>query len=107
MSITPRRGRGKAQASLDLIQAAYEICKAANPITVRGIAYKLFARGLIPNMGKNATSRVSRLLVYAREQDIFPWEWIVDETRGAERVNTWSSPDEIIRAAVNGYRQDY
>lgn len=106
-SASPRRGRGKSQASLDLIQAAYEIAEAANPITVRGIAYKLFTRGLIPDMGKNATSRVSRLLTDAREQGIIPWVWIVDETREAERVNAWSSPDAIINAAVRGYRRDY
>ncbi|MGB5831342.1 MAG: hypothetical protein WBG92_05055 [Thiohalocapsa sp.] len=74
---------------------------------MRGIAYKLFTLGLIADMSKNQTARVSRLLTDARESGMIPWEWIVDETREAERITAWSSPDEIIAAAVNGYRRDY
>ena len=83
--------RGKAQKTLDLIDAMAEITEAAQPITVRGVAYKLFTRGLIPSMAKKETDKVSRHLTYAREQGIIPWEWIVDETHAAEYVNTWSS----------------
>lgn len=102
-----RRGRGKSTASMALIGAAYEIARDTQPITVRGIAYKLFTRGFIASMSKNETQKVSRLLTDAREQGIIPWEWIVDETRTTERVNTWSSTDAIIHAAVNGYRRNY
>lgn len=102
-----RRGRGKSQASLALIAAAREIAREAQPITVRGIAYKLFTAGFIASMSKNATSKVSRLLTDAREQGIIPWEWIVDETREAERIQAWSSTDAIIHAAVTRYRRDY
>jgi len=99
--------RGKAQKTLDLIDAMAEITEAAQPITVRGVAYKLFTRGLIPSMAKKETDKVSRHLTYAREQGIIPWEWIVDETHAAEYVNTWSSVDQKIRVAVNSYRRDY
>ena len=102
-----RRARGKSKKSLELIQAAQEIAMQCQPITVRGIAYKLFSLGLIPSMVKRETDKVSTQLKDAREQGMIAWEWIVDETREAERINTWSSPDEIIRAAVNGYRRDY
>ena len=45
-----RRGRGMAQKSLDLIEAMYAFAKAAQPITGRGIGYKLFVAGLILSM---------------------------------------------------------
>jgi hypothetical protein len=32
-------------------------------------------------MGRSDMQRVYRLLKEARERDIIPWEWIVDETR--------------------------
>ena len=32
--------------------------------------------------------RVYRLLREAREQGLIPWDWIVDETCGLERVST-------------------
>ena len=79
-------GRGMAQPSLDLIEAMRDIAEAAQPITGRGVGYKLFTRGLIPSMARSEMERVYRLLLTAREQGIIPWEWIVDETREFERV---------------------
>ena len=81
-----KKGRGMAQRSLDLIEAMRAIAKAAQPITGRGVGYKLFAAGLIPSMARAEMQRVYRLLKEAREQGIIPWEWIVDETRALERV---------------------
>jgi hypothetical protein len=72
-------GRGMARASLDLIAAMYAIAKAAQPITGRGIGYKLFTVGLMASMSVNAMQKVYRLLRIAREQGDIPWEWIVDE----------------------------
>ena len=37
-----KKGRGMAQQSLDLIEAMHAIAKAAQPITGRGVGYKLF-----------------------------------------------------------------
>jgi hypothetical protein len=101
-----QNGRGKAPATIALVRAAYDIAEQSKPITVRGIAYKLFTQGHIPNMSRNAVNKVSRHITKAREDGIIPWEWIVDENRVAERVNAWSNPDEIIQAAVNGYRRN-
>jgi hypothetical protein len=58
-------------------------------------------------MGKSCTNSVSRLLTRAREEDQIPWEWIVDESRSAEVAQRWGSPEQIINAAVRGYRRDY
>src|SRR2546423_15554010 len=51
--------RGKAQKSLDLIEAAYEILEEIQPATVRAVCYRLFIAGLIQHMGKNETNKVS------------------------------------------------
>ena len=50
---------------------------------------------------------MSKQLVWAREQGLIDWGWIVDETREAERISTWSDPTEIIETAVRGYRKNY
>ena len=55
-------GRGRARGSLDLIAAMSEIAEAAQPITGRGIGYKLFTRGLIPSMSVERMQKVYRLL---------------------------------------------
>ena len=68
-----KKGRGRAQRSLDLIDAMFDAAEAAQPITGRGIGYKLFAAGLIPSMERSEMQRVYRLLKEAREEGIIPW----------------------------------
>jgi len=99
--------RGKSEKSLKLIETSYEILKEIQPASVRAVCYKLFTKGIIPDMSKGSTGKVSKQLVYAREQGIIPWSWIVDETREAERILSWNNSDERIRAAVRNYRRNY
>jgi hypothetical protein len=107
--IERRRGRppGKAQKSLDLINAAVDIVRDIHPVSIRAVCYQLFVRKLIDSMSKNNTGMVSRLLVYARKEGLLPWSWIVDETREIESVNTWRSPQEIFEACAQQYRSNY
>jgi hypothetical protein len=97
-----------AQASLDLIEAMYDAAEDAQPITGRGIGYKLFTRGLIPSMETSVMQRVYRLLKLAREQGTIPWEWIVDETRQIEQKrSTWADPAAYVRAVHRSYKRDF
>jgi hypothetical protein len=102
-----KKGRGRARRSLDLIEAMHDAAAAAQPITGRGIGYKLFTQGLIPSMSRNEMQRVYRLLRQAREEGTIPWEWIVDETRGVERVSTWANPEAYARTVARSYRRDF
>lgn len=102
-----RPQRGKSNKNLDLINASYRILQAIQPTTVRSVCYKLFTQGFIPDMTVKSTQRVSVQLVYARENEIIPWEWLVDDTRKASRASLWHDPAQIIKAAVNSYRRDY
>jgi hypothetical protein len=102
-----RKFRGMSKASLDLLEVMHEIAEATQPITGRGVGYKLFARGLIPSMSRKDMARVYRLLKYAREQGKIPWDWIVDETRSLEKSATWDNPDQYIRALERAYRREF
>src|SRR5262245_2028631 len=102
-----KKGRGMARRSLDLIKAMYAAAGAAQPITGRGIGYKLFAWGLIPSMARSEMQRVYRLLKEAREREIIPWEWIADETRALERCSTWDDPADYARCVARSYRRDF
>jgi hypothetical protein len=102
-----KKGRGMAQRSLDLIEAMYAAAEAAQPVTGRGIGYKLFTAGLIPSMAPKEMQRVYRLLKEARERGHIPWKWIVDETRSLERTSTWSNPEEYARCVAESYRRDF
>ncbi len=104
---TKRKGRGRSVKSMALIQAAIRILQEIQPCSIRAVCYRLFTEKLIPDMGKKSTGAVGTQLVYARETGLIPWAWIVDETRAAETVKSWSDPESIIRAAVQQYRKDY
>jgi hypothetical protein len=110
MTEQTRRHRGKSQASLDLIQTAHDIAAELQPITVRGICYRLFVRGLSPDMSTKSTKKVSQQLTDARKRNICgwgdDWQWIVDETREAERTAQWRDPQSLIDSAVRHYRRD-
>ena len=102
-----RKGRGRSVKSLILIEAARRILKEIQPCSIRAVCYRLFTQKMIPDMGKKSTGAVGGQLVFAREYGLIPWTWIVDETREAETVASWDSPETIINAAVNQYRKDY
>lgn len=87
-----RRGRGRAQESLDLILKAYEILDTVQPTTVRSVAYRLFVNKVIESMEDKQVARVGRLLGIAREDGTIPWEWIVDVTRRLVGVAQWNDP---------------
>lgn len=101
------RGRGRAKKTLDLIDTMYRIVEVAQPITGRGIGYKLFVAKLSPSMSTNDMQKVYRLLKEAREEGILPWEWIVDESRQLEKTASWDDPEAFTQAVINGYRREY
>jgi hypothetical protein len=102
-----KKPRGLGRKSLDLIEAMVPIVEAAQPITGRGVGYKLFTAGLIPSMSTGDMQRVYRLLKEARERGIVSWESIVDETRELERAPTWSDPHAYAEATIRDYRRNY
>jgi hypothetical protein len=102
-----KKGRGRSQNSLDIIKAMHDIAEIAQPITGRGVGYKLFSLNIIPSMSKNDMQRVYRLLKEAREEGIIPWEWIVDEGRDLEQVAMWDNPAQYMRIVARSYRRDF
>jgi len=100
------RGRGLATKTLSIISTCYAILEEEQPLTVRGVCYRLFNRKLIPDMGKNSTKKISTVLTTARERSMIPWSWIVDETREIDYVNSWDDPETFIDSVTTQYRKD-
>jgi hypothetical protein len=99
--------RGMGKQSLELIEAMARIAEEVQPITGRGIGYKLFVARLIASMGRGDMARVYRLLVKARERGRIPWHYIVDQSGDGERAPSWSNPAEFADAATRQYRRDF
>lgn len=99
-------GRGLAQKTIDLRTQCHAILEEIQPATVRAVCYRLFVQKLIPDMSKNSTAKISRILTRAREEQVIPWEWIVDETRTLERVSQWRDPESFAESIRAQYRRD-
>jgi hypothetical protein len=98
--------RGKSQRTLDTEAAIVEIVEERSPITVRGVCYALFTRGLIDSMATKETGRISRIMTDMRESDDLDWESIVDDSRTVSRYSTWASASARIQDAANNYWRD-
>jgi hypothetical protein len=88
-----------------LIEAAYTFLEDAHPTSIRGVSYHLFVNKIISSMEQ--ATRVSRLLVDAREEGTIPWEWIVDETREMERGSSWDGLEVYAQTIQRSYRRDF
>jgi hypothetical protein len=99
-------GRGLAPKTLELIAVCRTILAAEQPLTVRGVCYRLFNRKLIPDMSKNSTARVSTILTTARERGMISWDWLVDETREIDYTPSWDDPGEFMKMVEDAYRKD-
>lgn len=76
IATTKPKGRGKANSTIEFERVILEIVAERSPITVRGVAYALFTRGLISSMNTNNTQKVSRV----REQietrlNLLAWDY--------------------------------
>jgi hypothetical protein len=100
-------GRGLAHKSISLIYTAREILEQIQPASVRSVCYQLFNCGVLSSMKTCETQKVSRLLVYAREEGLIPWQWIVDETRAPEHVAAWDDLSDYGQTIVRSYRKDF
>src|SRR5262249_13493114 len=107
MTMRTRGQRGRSKATLDLIATCREIIRGVQPITVRGVCYRLFVAGLIDSMAVKNTQKISRLLVELREEGIIPWEWIVDDSRQMEREPHWLDLKSYANAIQRSYRRDF
>ena len=99
-------GRGKSREVLDLIHQMRAILSEIQPATVRQLCYQLFDHKLIPSMGSNETKTVSKHLTWARQNEVVPFEWIVDEAREIEKAATWASADRLLTSVRKVYRRD-
>ena len=108
MSKSRKRGqRGIAKRTTTLLYYAISVIDKLKPLTVRGVCYQMFVAKLLGSMAKNDTAKISRLLVYAREIGLVPWEFIVDETRLIEREAQWKDVAEYCEIVKRSYRRDF
>src|SRR5215831_2708977 len=106
-SMRTRGQRGRSKATLDLIATSIKIIEQVQPITVRGVCYRLFVAGHIDSMAVKNTQKISRLLTQAREEGLIPWDWIVDESRRMEGWAQYSGLKEFAQHISGLYTRNF
>ena len=99
--------RGRSRATLELLKVCQEIIRETAPITIRGVAYRLFVLGRIDSMAKSNVQAVGRTLGWAREENLVDWDSIVDESRQVERQPHWKDLESYGEAVAQSYRRDF
>ena len=96
---------GRQAKTQNIIDQAYEILKAFNPMTVRQVYYQLVSGQVIEN-NRSAYQAVSNALVDARLESIIPWGWIEDRLRRPRKVSMWDDLADFAEAARRSYKRD-
>jgi len=99
--------RGRSKATIDLLQACKDIIEETEPITIRGVCYRLFVAKLIDSMATKNTQKISRLLTRAREDGEVDWDSIVDESRSMEQVSQFRDLEHYGEVIAEAYRRDF
>src|SRR6266567_4244827 len=89
---------GRQAKTQNIIDQAYEILKAFNPMTVRQVYYQLVSGQVIEN-NRSAYQSVSNALVNARLEGIIPWTWIEDRLRRPRHVPMWKDMADFGKVA--------
>ena len=104
---TPRKFQ---QSSEELIEMANIICAEymadGYTLTLRQLYYQFVSRDIIKNSQKEY-DRLGSVINDARLAGRIDWDAIEDRTRNLERLSTWDSPKDILRATAEQFRYDW
>jgi hypothetical protein len=95
--------------ALEIIERCNEILDefAAQGIdlSLRGLYYRLVARGYIPNTDQSY-KRIGNIVSDARLAGLIDWDRIIDRVRETVTPSHWGSPAEIVRVAARQFAID-
>ena len=87
-----------------LEEAIYEIAREEQPITVRGIYYRVVSRGLVEKTD-SGYGKVQRRALLMRQRGQLDYAWVVDGSRWSFRPTTYNSAVDCLDFVSDYYRQ--
>lgn len=99
-----RRSRRSKAELADLHMTILNVCELDNPITVRGVFYRVLSAGVVPKT-EAAYAAVQREVLKLRRAGVLPYEWISDGTRWRLKSPSWDSVTEALDDAAASYRR--
>jgi hypothetical protein len=104
-SLNGRRYRRTNAELAEIDTAIYEIAEAEQPVSTRGVYYRVMSRGLVPKHEQQGYGVVQRQTVKLRRSGDLPYAWIADGTRLHLKPRTWSSAEAALEHTAKFYRQ--
>lgn len=99
-----KRVRRTREQVTELESAIYEVTRAEQPCTIRGVFYRVMSQGLVPKTEAGYRQVQSRVLLM-RRGDRLPYGWISDGTRWSSKPESWSGMDAALRETAAFYRR--
>lgn len=100
-------GAGFRGENLALAAVATEIALNEQPITLRGLMYRVVSAGWLPSTDRTHYTRLGRLMTRLRERGDVPFSWIVDNVRSTIKPPSWSGLESFVDTVARAYRKDF
>jgi len=101
---TVKRSR-RTNDQMDVLDAAIiTACSTENPVTLRGVFYRVVSAGAVEK-SEAGYRVVGRQLVKLRRSGAVPYHWITDGTRLVHRSESWGHLDQMLEDAAASYRR--
>jgi len=90
---------------MDVLDAAIiTACSTENPVTLRGVFYRVVSAGAV-DKSEAGYQAVGRRLLALRRDGRVPYSWITDGSRLIYKPESWGHLDQMLEDAASSYRR--
>lgn len=100
-------GLGFRSKTLPLAFVATQILCEEQPMTLRGLFYRVVSAGWLPSTDRAHYSRLCRLMTTLREERVVPFTWLVDHVRNTIKPSSWSGLADFADTVRDAYRKNF
>ena len=98
---------GFYRKTLPLAFVATEILATEQPMTLRGLFYRVVSAGWLPSTERRHYDQLGRIMVRLREAGVVPFAWLVDHVRSTIKPSSWSGLTDFADTVRDAYRMDF
>lgn len=92
--------------TLPIALAAFDIAEAEQPLTLRGLFYRVVSAGIFPSTDTKHYAALGRICTIMREHDVMPWRWLRDSLRSTSKPSSWTGLADFADTVAQAYRKD-
>lgn len=100
-------GSGLRARSWPLALVATQIAVHEEPLTLRGLMYRVVSAGFLPSTDREHYCRLGRIMTTLRESGAVPFGWIVDNVRSTIKPSSWAGLGDFVATVQRAYRKDF